>query len=379
MKKSITILTILQSALTQEEIDAAVKRSGYKDTARKFTVYQLLQYWCTAAYEEWPSYRAGSDRASMSGLPEVHYSRFSSKAAEVPFVVFKELFHLLVQKCNRETQRKLAFPKELLLIDSTTLTVGKTRLPWAPYHGERAGVKLHVALRAETGQPLQVEESVGSRHDGPMSESLTHASFVMVMDRAYGKLERLDRFKQNGQSFVVRLRDNVHLEKPKALRRQSLAESPIIRDITCQLGSTQCRSEKRHRVVIFRDFEGREIRVATDLMHVTAEQIAQMYKARWQIEVFFRWIKQHMNLTTLFGTTENAVYGQLFSALMVHILLKWSFDTLSSGMPPHAALSFIQFSRLFVLSKLSVEWIVQLDRLTQKFALVCIDNHANSG
>src|SRR5690242_2236879 len=130
------------------------------------------------------------------------------------------------------------------------------------------------------------------------------------MDRVYGKLERLDRFKQDGQSFVVRLRDNVHLEKPKALRRQSTTESPVIRDITCQLGTPQCRSEKRHRVVIFQDFEGREIRVVTDLMHVTAEQIAQMYKARWQIEVFFRWIKQHMNLTTLFGTTENAVYGQ---------------------------------------------------------------------
>jgi hypothetical protein len=370
MKKSTTILSILQSILSQEEVESVVKEVGYEDKARKFTIHQLLQYWCTAAYEEWPSYRAGADRASLSGLPEVHYSRFSSKAAEVPFAVFKELLHLLIRKCNREARRKLTFPKELLLIDSTTVTVGKARLPWAPYHGERAGIKLHVALQAETQQPLQVVETVGSRHDGPVSESLTQSSFILVMDRAYGKLERLDRYKIDGQSFVIRLRDNIHLEKPKALRRHSPTDSPVIRDITCQLGTPQCRSEKRHRVVIFRDFEGRDIRVVTDLMQVTAEQIAQMYKARWQIEVFFRWIKQHLNLATLFGTTENAVYGQLFSALMVYVLLTWLFDAVSSGMPRHARLSFVQFSRFFVLGKLPVEWIVCILRFIQTYVSV---------
>jgi hypothetical protein len=76
------------------------------------------------------------------------------------------------------------------------------------------------------------------------------------MDRAYGKLERLDRYKQEGQSFVIRLRDNVYLEKPHALQRLVAEGSSVIRDITCQLGTPQCRSEKRHRVVIFRDFEG---------------------------------------------------------------------------------------------------------------------------
>ncbi|OMD37990.1 IS4 family transposase [Paenibacillus odorifer] len=258
-----------------------------------------------AASNQWNSYRAGVDHARESDLPQVHYSCFSGKAAKVPFAVFKALFHLLISKCNRKTRRKLAFPKELLLIDSTTMTVGKTRLPWAPYHGERAGIKLHVALQAESLQPLKVSESVGSKHVGPMSETLVHVDYIMVMDRAYGKLERLDRFKEDGQSFIVRLRDNVHLEKPRALRRQKVEDSPVIRDMTCQLGTSQCRSKNRHRIVIFRDFEGREIRVATDLMQVTTEQIAQMYKARWQIEVFFRWIKQQLNIPTLFGTTGN--------------------------------------------------------------------------
>ncbi|WP_148277909.1 transposase, partial [Paenibacillus popilliae] len=86
----------------------------------------------------------------------------------------------MVCKCNRETRRKLSIPKELLLIDSTTVTVGKTRLPWAPYHGERAGIKCHVALRANDSQPLRVVETVGSQHDGPVSEQLTHPDYIMV-------------------------------------------------------------------------------------------------------------------------------------------------------------------------------------------------------
>ncbi|MCE5173480.1 IS4 family transposase, partial [Paenibacillus profundus] len=298
MKNSITLQSILQSVLSQDEVNSVVKQMGYEDKARKFSVYHLLQYWSQSAFEQWDSYRSGVDHAESSGLPTVHYSCFSTKAAEVPFAVFKELFHLLVHKCNRKTRRKLTFPKELLLIDSTTVTVGKTRLPWAPYHGERAGIKLHVALQAGNQQPLNVVETVGSKHDGPMSEQLADSAYILVMDRAYGKLERLDRFKEEGQSFVVRLRDNVHLEKPRALRRQAVPDSRVIRDITSQLGTKQCQSTKRHRVVMFRDFEGREIRVATDLMQVTAEQIAQMYKARWQVEVFFRWIKQHLNVPT---------------------------------------------------------------------------------
>ncbi|WP_311764974.1 IS4 family transposase [Paenibacillus agricola] len=174
----------------------------------------------------------------------------------------------------------------------------------------------------------------------------------MVMDRAYGKLERLDRYKKDGQSFVIRLRDNVHLENPRALRRQKDISSSVVRDITCQLGTPQCRSEERHRVVVFQDCEGREIRVVTDLMQVTAEQIAQMYKARWQIEVFFHWIKQHLNIPTLFGTTENAVYGQLFRAtLMVYVLLKCLFDASNATIPLYTKLSFIQFSRLLVLNR----------------------------
>ncbi|MBE1556077.1 transposase [Sporosarcina limicola] len=100
-------------------------------------------------------------------------------------------------------------------------------------------------------------------------------------------------------------------------------DSNVTRDITCLLGTIQSRSEIRHRVVFFKDNDGNEICVVTSLFNVSAEVIADMYKARWGIESFFRWIKQSLNVPMLVGTTENAVFSQLFAALIAYVLLIW--------------------------------------------------------
>lgn len=161
--------------------------------------------------------------------------------------------------------------------------------------------------------PQKVIESIGSKHDGPVGEGLADKEYVLVQDRAYGKIERFDRYQEERQSFIIRLKDNVHLVRPRALRRQKVDGSSLVRDITCKLGTLQCRLEKRHLVVMFEDRQGHEIRVVTNLLKASAEEIAQIYKTRWEIETFFRWIKQHLNVPVLFGTTQNAVYGQLYA------------------------------------------------------------------
>ncbi|GAC43464.1 IS4 family transposase [Paenibacillus popilliae] len=172
MKKSTMFQSLLQFILTKEEVMQLTELVGYHESARKFTVYTLLQYWTQAAFEQWDGFRDGADRAVACGLTQADYSTFSKKAKVVPFELFKRSFHLVLQKCNRRAKRQLKLPKELLHIGSTTVTVGKTRLPWAPFHGERAGIKLHVALHAASGQPQNVIETVGSRHDGPVGEEL---------------------------------------------------------------------------------------------------------------------------------------------------------------------------------------------------------------
>ena len=168
-------------------------------------------------------------------------------------------------------------------------------------------------------------------HDGPIGEQLVDSRFILVEDRAYFKIKRIDQFTEDQQLFVIRMKENIEIFRPHSLQRLHEVGSLITRDITCQLGTEQSRSKKRHRVVFFKDDKGNEMRVVTNLMNVSPEVIADMYKARWKIETFFRWIKQNLNVPVLFGTTKNAVFNQLFSALIAYVLLKWIYSEISEG------------------------------------------------
>jgi IS4 transposase len=114
-------------------------------------------------------------------------------------------------------------------------------------------------------------------------------------------------------------------------------------------------------------------------MMASSEQIAHIYKIRWQIELFFRWIKQHLNIPTLFGTSENTVYGQLYSALIVYVLLKAFYDVGKSIVPRHASLSFAQFSRLLLLDELPSIWAVKLVLLRQKASVLLFSGQGAFG
>jgi hypothetical protein len=358
MEKDTTLMKLIQTLLPEGEIRSLVQSVEYEDKARKFTIDQLLQYWIHAALEKWEGFRDGADRASQSGLPSVNYSTFSKKASEVPYEIFQHLFHRLVAKCNRSTRRQLKLPSDLdlLLIDSTTITVGKNRLPWAVYRGKRAGVKLHIALDAATDMPVHVVETVATQHDGPIGEQLANSKYILVQDRAYGKIERLDRYLTEDQPFVIRLKGNIQIVDPQPLEEFPLENSLITEDLTCKLGSSKFRSQYRHRIISFKDEKGHEFRIVTNLMSPSAEEIAEIYKIRWRVEVFFRWMKQHLNVKKLFGTTPYAVYGQLYTALITYVLLKWFYDRTSSHILRCFSLSFARFTRLLSLNSLPIEW-----------------------
>lgn len=191
-------------------------------------------------------------------------------------------------------------------------------------------------------------------------------NYILVQDRAYGKIGGLDQYLLVGQSFVIRLKDNLHLVKPRKLNRPAEGDTKIVRDITCYIGQGKCQSANRHRVVEFKNNKGEVVRVVTDLRKESPHVIAEIYKVRWQIEVFFRWIKQHLNVPCLFGTTENAVYCQLFVALAVYVLLKYVFDQIHPKVPTFAQLTFWEFMQYLRMFNLPTEWQVQFSLLRSK-------------
>ncbi len=172
MKNNTTIFDIFQILLTKEEVQAVCDALGYKDTSRKFTVYNLFQFFISAAINEYKSFRHGSEFLEKDGLKTVDYSTISKKATDVDYNIAKNLFQILITKCNRSTRRVLNLPKDLLAVDSTTITVGEGRLKWAKFKGEKSGIKLHVALNVNTLMPQKVIESNASKHDGPIGKGL---------------------------------------------------------------------------------------------------------------------------------------------------------------------------------------------------------------
>ena len=185
MAKNTTIFTLLQNFISQEEIDGILAEFSFEDTARKCDVPTLLNYLVGAAAFEWKSLRYASDVAIEKGLKPVDYSTLSKRLGELYYLIVKRIFELIVSRLNRAARRKLKLKKELLAIDSTTITVGKNRLPWALYHGERSGIKLHVSFTNSTGMPLQVVETTGLKHDGPIGVELEDKGFIIVADRAF--------------------------------------------------------------------------------------------------------------------------------------------------------------------------------------------------
>nr|WP_232713346.1 hypothetical protein [Bacillus xiapuensis] len=137
---------MIQKFISDEELKPLIELVGYEDTARKLAVKTLIQYLVMAVACEWKSLRYCADVGSSVRLVDVNDSTLSKKMGQLNDELMKEVFHLIVGKCNRATRRTLTMPKHLLLVNSTRITVGKTRLPWVVYHGERSGIKLHVSF-----------------------------------------------------------------------------------------------------------------------------------------------------------------------------------------------------------------------------------------
>lgn len=239
MNKNTTFQKLIQKFLSEDELHAILQEFHYEDTARKCTVPNIIAYLTSAAMNGWKSLRHSADVGPSNGLVSIDHSTLSKQLTGLDYAIMKRLLEVIIGKLNRAARRPLKMPKELLSIDSTTITVGKTRLPWAVYHGERAGIKLHVSFANETGMPLQVVETTGLKHDGPIGNELEDKRFIRVGDRAYFSIDKVDRYGEDKQEFVLRLKDNIQLNRKKSLKGTRTKDSNVTADFTCTLGTSQ--------------------------------------------------------------------------------------------------------------------------------------------
>jgi transposase len=195
--------------------------------------------------------------------------------------------------------------------------------PWAPFRSTKAAVKLHTLLDLRASIPSFIFISHGKLHDVNILDQLTpEAGAFYVMDRGYYDFERLARFHDAGSFFVIRAKSNL-----KAQRRYSHAvdrTTGLICDQTVVLTVFYSKKgfETPLRRIRFRDPKtGKRLVFLTNNFALPALTITQLYRLRWQVELFFKWIKQHLRIKAFFGTNENAVKTQIWIAVSVYVLV----------------------------------------------------------
>lgn len=208
-------------------------------------------------------------------------------------------------------------------LDSTTIDLCLSVFPWAPFRSTKAAVKLHTLLDLRGNIPSFIFISDGKLHDvNILDQLLPEAGAFYVMDRGYIDFERLARLHEAGSFFVTRAKSNL-----KAQRRYSHPvdrSSGLICDQTVALTVFYSRKgfEAPLRRIRFRDPEsGKRLVFLTNNFALPALTITQLYRMRWQVELFFKWVKQHLRIKAFFGTSENAVKSQIWIAVSVYVLV----------------------------------------------------------
>ncbi len=223
------------------------------------------------------------------------------------------------------TDRSLALvlDETVYALDATTIDLCLSVFPWARFRSTKAAVKLHTLLDLQGAIPGFIHISDGKFHDVNVLDLLVpEPGAIYVMDRAYGDFLRFHRLHRAGAFFVTRAKNN--LDARRVYSRPRDPANGILSDHLIRLGGT--RSRERYpellRRVRFRDPEtDRSLVFLTNHMEFDPLTICKLYKSRWHVELFFKWIKQHLRIKRFFGTSENAVKTQLWIAVSVYILV----------------------------------------------------------
>jgi hypothetical protein len=260
-------------------------------------------------------FRGRVSRSTLADASRVHDWRIYADFAQVLIGRARQLY----------AHEPLAVELEqtVYALDSTTIDLCLSLFPWAPFRRRKGAVKLHTLLDLRGSIPCFVHISHGKMHDVTALDHLPiEPGAFYVMDRGYVDFLRLYRFTQAGAFFVTRSKRN--LDCTRRQRRIVDKVTGLRSDQTVVLAgpkSSRLYPDPLRRIVFYDAENERRFVFLTNNVALPALTIAQLYKCRWQVELFFKWIKQHLRIKTFYGTSDNAVKTQVWIAISVYVLV----------------------------------------------------------
>jgi len=222
-------------------------------------------------------------------------------------------------------RHRFKFKNRLLTLDASVITLCVSMFPWAKYQRIKGGVKLHVLLDNADYMPVFMSITDANTFETRQTHllKLTPGSIV-VMDKGYSDYSLFGQWTEEGVFFVTRMRENAVYEV--VTEREIPQKGNILSDEVILLTGVHALEKCPHclrRIVVWDPKHEREFVFLTNIFHFVASTISEIYRERWQIEVFFKTLKQNLKIKTFVGTSENAVRIQIWTALIALLLLKW--------------------------------------------------------
>ena len=240
--------------------------------------------------------------------------------------VYEALGQVLIRKARRlyaDDSNGLDLEEMVYAVDSTTIDLCLSMFPWAHFRRTKAAIKLHTQIDLSGPIPVFISITNGSVHDVHfLDQIIFEAGSIYVIDRGYLDFARLYRIEQAKASFVIRAKSNTKFSVQKS---RTVDKTTGLRcDQTIRLSTWKGKRDypKSLRRISYVDTQsGKRLVFLTNNFELPAIAIAAIYKSRWQIELFFKWIKQNLRIKAFFGTTENAVRTQIWIAICVYLMV----------------------------------------------------------
>lgn len=259
------------------------------------------------------------------GLPAIKRSTLSDANSNRSYKVFEGLFYKLLDRCHTVTPRhRFKFKNPLHSIDATTIDLCLSVFPWARFRRAKGGIKLHYDFNHAGMIPEFLQVTEAKRHEIRVAKqffAITPDS-IYCMDKGYMDFVWFRRIHDEKAFFVTRAKDNL---KCRFIGQHGEPNKKgVLSDELIALEDYFSKQDYPFplRLIHYSDAEtDKELVFLTNNMRLSALTIAQIYKARWQIEIFFKWIKQNLKIKTFLGTSENAVLTQIWVAMCYYLLL----------------------------------------------------------
>ena len=237
--------------------------------------------------------------------------------------IFEEFaFYMMTQAREKRATDIFKLGGKVYAFDSTTIPLCLSVFWWAKFRKKKGGVKAHVLYDLEAQVPAFYHITTASVNDSKAMQEIPYETDAYyIFDRGYNNFKELYRIQRMESFFVVRAKSNLQYKCVKWKRR---LPKNILTDAEIELTVYKSRKDypETLRLIRFYDEEqDREFMFLTNAMDLTAQQIADLYKNRWQIELFFKWLKQHLKIKKFWGTTENAVRIQISAAITTYCLV----------------------------------------------------------